>query len=61
MPYCLYRVRMKDSINIEFLGDLSLDGLYNDPQNFFGLDSKMSGIILNTDNQSINYILWIKH
>ena len=35
---------MKNSINIEFLGDLSLDGLYNDPQHFSGLEENMKWV-----------------
>jgi len=44
---------MKDSINIEFLGDLSLDGLYNDPQNFLGLEENMKWI--NQLNSKVDY------
>ena len=37
-------------LNVEFLGDLSLDGLYNDPQHFFGLSENMQWISkLNSD------------
>lgn len=37
-------MKNNECINIDFLGDLSLDGLYNDPQHFFGLSENMQWI-----------------
>ena len=35
-----------NELKIQFLGDLSLDGLYNDPQHFVGLEENMKWVSL---------------
>ncbi|MDB4713782.1 CapA family protein [Akkermansiaceae bacterium] len=44
---------MKNVLKIQFLGDLSLDGLYNDPQQIHGLSSNMKWI--NDLDKSIDF------